>query len=104
MENCIPKTKRLKGGIYIIKSTVTVDTYIGQTYHFNCRHFSHHCGFGSSGPPLLRQYVKKYGAKTLYMELLEVCNSAKRRRSREWYYIRKLRPTLNKHFMTDRVK
>jgi len=95
MKNNIPKQHRNKGGVYILRSTVTDDSYIGATGNLRIRATAHYGKSNLSSRKKIAKYLSVYGTETLSMELLAVINDRVKRMKRERYLIKKLQPTLN---------
>lgn len=93
----IPDNLKYESGVYILRSTVTDDTYIGSTYNFLDR-FINHLAASRKGYPAhtkLRAYITQHGAETLRFECLEHCPTTYKARQREGIHIRTLQPSLN---------
>lgn len=97
IKNEIPKELRKSGGIYILKSLISNDTYIGQTGSFQKR-YGIHSGSMRSGKinsPLLRNFIQKHGFNKLAMVVHSVVEDRKERVALEATLLKSLKPSLN---------
>ncbi len=76
------------GYIYIIENDLNDKVYVGQTTNPELRKFAH-LG-GSSGCPLIRNTIKKYGRSHFDFVIIEVCVSLHQLNEREKYWVSKL--------------
>src|SRR6188768_1980750 len=98
----VPDKYAHRSGIYIIRSTISADCYIGRTNNFWQRYMSHKSGVLTIRcvQPKLRAFVVKHGADSLCFEILK--RARVKLVEKESKYIRKLKPSLNMvHMSTD---
>lgn len=92
----IPKECSHKGGVYIIRSTITNDAYIGATNDFQLRYYQHKT-LSSNGYQYQRKlydFIHK-NASCLSFEMLKECELLIERKNLENEFILQLSPTLN---------
>ena len=91
----IPKENLIKGGVYIINSTISNDSYIGSTGNFKRRYWQHIFDFnGKKRKGLLTDFVNKNGHDCLIMRVLLICDN-NTKKDTEYELIQKLNPSLN---------
>lgn len=100
MTLAISKEERKQAGVYIIRSTVSNDTYIGSASNMARRFSLHKFALGKNGykhtkPKAFKQYLKQHRLSTLHMQLIEVITDKDQRRARELELIQQLKPSLN---------
>lgn len=91
----VSKSEQRLGGIYIIKSLKTNDTYIGATKNFLNRFYRHRAGLKYNQLPLLSDYVKTHGVDSLVMEVIELVDDFSKLKTKEDSAILIMSPTMN---------
>lgn len=97
MDFLIEKQHERSAGIYIIRSKVSADFYIGSTNCFKERYFKHVTQFKRGERGKLARFVLRNGLACVQMELLKVVADLTTLRKMEFAEIKKHKPTLNTH-------
>jgi len=103
MENKINLNERNKSGIYCIQSKVNNKKYIGSSCNISKRYrmHLHHLRVLSHNNQHLINHVKKYGIKSLYFYVIELCN-IENLIEREQYHIDNNTDLFNCRIIADR--
>jgi len=98
MKFCIPNEFKSSSGVYVIKSTVSDDMYVGCTNNLYRRFCSHRTSMknGNHFAPALKKFVNEKGYDVLEFHLYKVCGKSPLARfKKECQAIIELSPTLN---------